>query len=532
MMYKTIGKNEGFQQAMQAPNGQVKRQLPPDLLGDLEELASTFSASIPESLNTIEMLLKDESPTMYERAGEAISIAHQIKGSAGTLGLTTVSQAFAVLEAQLKLIKEKKLFEDVTARATLNMALELCRTIIGGRPDQVLLAHPIEDKVPDCRILTVDSRPEEVDRFKEGPGQLVLLIEDDPVFINIIQSVIGTDEHFKRGLMSAKTLTEAVQLLLENEPDIILLDLALPDSEGIETFHKIHKLAPDIPILILTALDDTPLADESVACGAQDYLVKGRISPDALTRCIRYSITRFRAEQSMMRLRAIEDFNGALAHDLRVPVQGADRILELMLTGHFGELPKDLEHALKVMDDSNKELLNRLTKLINLYKVEFGEVNLEWQPTSVATLLESVLAVRIPQIEKRQLTVNVEQNDLEVFTDPFMLFEVLDELVNNAIKFATDGDTITIGFDRNGDRAAIKVSNPGQYITKDEKRNLFKKFWRGSPGKTYVATSGLGLYYCQQIMNVLEGSISCRSNPSLTTFTVRVPAVSIDAGDD
>jgi signal transduction histidine kinase/HPt (histidine-containing phosphotransfer) domain-containing protein len=499
--------------------------LPPDLVGELKEIADAFRRSVPESLETIEDLLRlSDRTTSSQRLGESILIAHKIKGSAGTLGLTTISGAFAVLEDQLRLFQQKNLLDDDAAQKTLNSTIALCKSV-SGMSDTQLVEHRAEHSDEALMLLTADAKEDEVEKITGGSGQLVLLVEDDPFFISIIQSVLGTDSHFNKGILNAKTLAEAAQFLSECEPDIILLDLALPDSEGIKTFHAIHELAPEVPILILTALDDTPLADESVACGAQDYLVKGRISPDALNRCIRYSIARFRAEKSIMRLRAIEDFHSALAHDLRVPVQGADRILEHLLAGNLGALSENVRNTIAVLNDSNKILLGRLNKLLNLYRVEFGSVDVDWRSVQPTDLLRCIIDDRKTEIKEKALTIELVEcgEETKVCTDPQLLREVLDELVTNAIKFATTGDTISIRTETMDTRVSIKVSNPGQYIAKEDKRDLFRKFWRGTPGKTYVATSGLGLYYCQQVMNVLQGTIACRSNPSLTTFTVRLP---------
>lgn len=511
------------------------KALPESLISELADIANEFCNSIPESIETIEDLLRSsDRTTNRNRLNESIVIAHRIRGSAGTLGLNTICGAFASLEDQLRLIQQKNLLDEPTAQKSIQTTIDLCKAVSGASSSAVLdnLASTTESHGdPNVRLLTAGTEQEEVERIKENHGEIVLLVEDDPFFISIIQSVLGADNRFNKGILSARTLAEAIEFLNQFDPDIILLDLALPDSEGLKTFQTVHELAPDVPILILTALDDTPLADQSVACGAQDYLVKGRISPDALTRCIRYSIARFKAEKSGVRLQAIEDFHSALAHDLRVPVQGADRILEHILAGQVGEVATPIRTALQVLNDSNKTLLNRLNKLLNLYRVEFGNVDADWMFVEPAGLMETIIENRKIDIEGKNLVLDISNWDrtARTFTDPVLLSEVLDELLTNAIKFATVGDTISIKIESMETRVAIKISNPGQHIAKEEKRDLFRKFWKGTPGKSYVANNGLGLYYCHQILNLLKGTISCRSNPNLTTFTVRLPIMAMTA---
>lgn len=497
---------------------------------EMADIARAFSLSLADSLNEIESVLEPMSEEKrVECLANAIRIAHKIRGCAGTLSFDTIGSAFAAMEDQLRMIEINHLQQRPEALTAIASSIELCKSLIKIQKNESLITGetPVFHIAP---MLTAGARAEDLERLIDESAQLIMLIEDDSFYISIVQAVLSSDASFNNGVLSARTLAEASQLLADCEPDIILLDLSLPDGDGVESFNRIQKLAPDVPILILTAKENSPLADELVACGAQDYLVKSRISPDALNRCIRYSITRFKAEKSMMRLRTLEDFNASLAHDLRVPVQGADRILEHILNGQIGSLSPELKHTLQVLNDSNKGLLDRLNKLLNLYRIEFGSVEVSWEQVAILPNLTETLLLLKPDIDAKQLTVHIDEDSDRLFalTDPSLLQEVFQELLTNAIKFATIRDTIEIRLERLPTKVVIRVSNHGTYIKPEDKRELFKKFWRGTPGETYVATSGLGLYYCQKVLNLLEGTIGCRSNPNLTTFTVRLPASQAD----
>ena len=95
------------------------------------------------------------------------------------------------------------------------------------------------------------------------------------------------------------TLEAAIKQLGKRNVDVVLLDLSLPDSSGLETFHKAHAAAPHIPTVVLTAIDDDTLAIRAVRSGAQDYLVKGQVDGNLLARSIRYAIERQRAEDAV-----------------------------------------------------------------------------------------------------------------------------------------------------------------------------------------------------------------------------------------
>lgn len=126
----------------------------------------------------------------------------------------------------------------------------------------------------------------------------ILLVEDNPGDAVIINEMLKEIYPKKFELVHFKRLEDSVSHVNENF-DIVLLDLNLPDSRGIETFNEMNKNAPEMPIIILTGLLDEELAINIVAEGAQDYLVKGNIDKQLLSRSIKYSIERKRIEMDL-----------------------------------------------------------------------------------------------------------------------------------------------------------------------------------------------------------------------------------------
>ncbi|MBU2063489.1 MAG: response regulator, partial [Candidatus Omnitrophica bacterium] len=112
----------------------------------------------------------------------------------------------------------------------------------------------------------------------------VFLIEDNKEVIRLIQDLLAKvpDTHFETA--SAQSLKEGLEKLGQNSFDIVLLDLSLPDSKGLETFNKIFAQAPYLPIIVLTGLDDEVMATKAVRDGAQDYIVKGGLDINFLVR--------------------------------------------------------------------------------------------------------------------------------------------------------------------------------------------------------------------------------------------------------
>jgi PAS domain S-box-containing protein len=127
----------------------------------------------------------------------------------------------------------------------------------------------------------------------------ILVVEDNPGDARLIQEMLAESAEAQFVITHTDKLSKALDYLANEHYDIILLDLGLPDSFGLDTFAKIHSRKPQIPIIILTGLDDKNLALKAVRKGAQDYLIKGQCGSALLINSIRYSIERLKADEAL-----------------------------------------------------------------------------------------------------------------------------------------------------------------------------------------------------------------------------------------
>ena len=179
----------------------------------------------------------------------------------------------------------------------------------------------------------------------------LLLIEDSPDDAALVQDVLENAPTFSGVIEHRSRLAEGITRLGEGGIDVVLLDFSLPDSFGIDTFRRVHHAQPEIPVIVLTSLDDDQLALQAVSEGAQDYLVKQELEQRLLTRSIRYAIERNRAEQQLLH-NAFHDTltglpNRALFGDrLDMALAGAQR----QPAGRFAVLFFDLDRFKNVND--------------------------------------------------------------------------------------------------------------------------------------------------------------------------------------
>ena len=195
----------------------------------------------------------------------------------------------------------------------------------------------------------------------------VLLIEDSPVAAAMVEGMLSEVQPGLVTLEYADCLSAGLKRLALSGIDVILLDLSLPDSEGIETFACVHTQAPHVPIVILTGLDDEKVAIEAMHQGAQDYLAKGHVDGNLLVRSIRYSVERKRSEDDRVqqeRLHAILELAGDACHELNQPMQAMSGYSELLLMSMEDDHPlRDYAEKIKQQADRMKRVTRKLSNI-------------------------------------------------------------------------------------------------------------------------------------------------------------------------
>ena len=369
------------------------------------------------------------------------------------------------------------------------------------------------------------------------PQTQVLLVEDNPGDADLVRLrlVEGRSDVQVR---CVKRLSEALAVLDKEAPALILLDLNLPDSHGAETFRKVMKHSPNVPIVVLSGQDDEALAINAVHHGVQDYLVKGAFTGKQLERSIRYAMER----QAM--LRALEvtrkeqvEFKNRLlshvSHELRTPLTCIHQYISLIADGLAGPTNPEQRDHLKVAMRGVSQLQAMIRDLLEASRAEGGKMRVEPRCIDLSDLVQQAVAMMRPAALAKAigLGAGIDAGIPLVFADPDRALEVLINLIDNAIKFTpADGSILVTArmVDTDSDMVYVSVSDTGCGISPDARPLIFERLYQepgGSSDTNVKMGLGLGLFISKELIRLQNGRIWVASEPgagSIFTFTLPV----------
>jgi PAS domain S-box-containing protein len=224
----------------------------------------------------------------------------------------------------------------------------------------------------------------------------ILLLEDNPGDARLFREYLHEDDLVQFELDHVERLKTGLEHLVREKPDAILLDLGLPDSQGLETFSRVYAQAPEVPIVVLTGLDDAGRAVEAVKAGAQDYLVKGDVSGGLLVRAIHYAIERKESEKALVNAAAewrttfdsVSD--GVCLLDKTQKIQRANQAMSRMFGKNFDEMVG--RHCCEVVHGAAEPVpgcpILRAQKSLQREKMEY-QIGAGWFEVTVDPILDA-----------------------------------------------------------------------------------------------------------------------------------------------
>ncbi|MEH2378650.1 MAG: hybrid sensor histidine kinase/response regulator [Nostoc sp.] len=379
----------------------------------------------------------------------------------------------------------------------------------------------------------------------------ILLIEDNLAYARLLQEFLMQAQFQEFTLVHVKRLGEGLEELTECNYDVILLDLTLPDSEGLSSLPSLIGQAPSIPIVVLTNTNDEELAIEAVRQGAQDYLIKRQVNPDVLVRSLRYAIERKQLLESLrtvneaLQIRVEErtaellkanelnqfksEFVSMFSHDIRNPLNTI--LLAAGLLQNYDEKltkEKKLNH-LQIIRSSIKNMAQLLDEVSFIGKADSGRLRSELIHLDLEAFCRQLVEeVRLMAGENHLTLVFASFGQLgEALWDKSLLQHILCNLLTNAIKYSLPDGVVRFELIGQEKTVIFRIQDWGIGIPEEDQKRLFQPFQRAE-NVGMIPGTGLGLAIAKKSVEAHGGEIVVNSQVGVgTTFTVTLPLIII-----
>lgn len=340
----------------------------------------------------------------------------------------------------------------------------------------------------------------------------VLLVEDSPTAAKMLMRMLrGPDGSGPFRAMHAESLEEAGVAVFTHGPfDAIVLDLTLPDSSGIETYHTVRQSAPDTAVLILSGTENDELAREAVDLGAQDYVVKTGLNQASLVRSVRWGIVRHAARKDLERAlveadeanRRLQDFVSLASHELLSPLTVIDGFAR-MLDQLWDETPDDKRREqVRQIAKSSRSLSRTAKHFLQNARADASELSPRRDDFNAHDLAKSLVDEIADEV---QLDVNGHAPaDYVVTADRIQVETILSNLIRNAQAYGAA--PITVELHRGEHLVEVAVRDAGPGVPDDFVGNLFERYARAESARD-VPGSGLGLFVGRKMARANGGDL-------------------------
>jgi signal transduction histidine kinase/HPt (histidine-containing phosphotransfer) domain-containing protein len=337
-----------------------------------------------------------------------------------------------------------------------------------------------------------------------------LLVEDNPGDARLLREMFDGQGLHETGLTCVESMGEAEKYLAEHPVDVILLDLELPDAQGVGAIRRAHAAAPLVPVVVLTGLDDDSLAAQAIGEGAQDYLVKGQIETRGLLRAMRYASERKHLE------RLKDEFVSTVSHELRTPLTSIYGSLCLLMGKAAGNLPEQAAHLIGIAHANCRRLVRLVNDILDVEKLESGKVTFNFRRIEVRPLIEEAIEANRGLAEVNGIRIILETENVvgDVRADSGRLLQVITNLLSNAIKFSPRDNEVVVRIEEENGVLRVSVRDHGPGIPAEFKPRIFERFARAddTDGRQHGGT-GLGLSIVKQVVDRLNGNVGFADAP-------------------
>ena len=374
----------------------------------------------------------------------------------------------------------------------------------------------------------------------------ILVVDDVQSNVLLLKALLGREGF---GIVYAMNGTEALEKVKSEHPDLILLDVMMPDMDGFEVAGRL-KVEPEqaeIPIIFLTALNDSASVVKGFQLGANDFISKPFRREELLIR-VEHQLSLVDARRIILRqteelrktIAGRDKLYSVIAHDLRSPMASIKMLCNtIMMSIDPQTVPEDVFEMLEMTNKTAEEVFSLLDNLLKWTKSQLGKLSNVPQPIDMVGLVDGVIEVFKPIAESKSISLelNSEVEFINVIVDIEMIKSVVRNLISNAIKFSHKDTVVMVHVkiqdvadenktgEGNGKEVLVTVSDRGCGIKKEDQGKLLNEATHFTTfGTNSEEGSGLGLLLCKDFVSKNHGRLWFTSEEGIgSNFNFTIP---------
>lgn len=366
----------------------------------------------------------------------------------------------------------------------------------------------------------------------------ILVVDDTPANLHLLSRMLTENGYEVRPVPNGRLALQAAE---KDPPELILLDINMPEMNGYEVCERL-KADPklrEIPIIFISALNETIDKVHAFQCGGVDYITKPFEFEEVLARVETHlTLQRFRMEiirknqeleASYLKLKELEEFREALTHmivhDLRSPLSGIVGYLDILCAEIADGLSGEHRDFLLGCRSCAIDLRSRISTMLDVNRLEEGAMPLNLVTVDIAELAQKSIASLGGQSLDRHIVLDTTGRAVQAACDRDLIERVMANLLHNAVKFSPKGSIIRVTLEPGESIVGFAVQDEGGGVPPEYRSAIFEKFrqvegWKEGQRRG----TGLGLTFCKLAVQAHGGSIGidCPGSGG-SAFWFRIP---------
>ena len=367
-----------------------------------------------------------------------------------------------------------------------------------------------------------------------NPAEFKLLVVDDvQTNVLLLKALLGKEGY---GILVANNGQEALEVIRNENPDLILLDVMMPGMDGFEVAERLksEEFRCEIPIIFLTALDDTQSIVNGFKLGVGDFISKPFRKEELMVR-IKHQLSLVAArriieeknEELRKTIAGRDKMYSVIAHDLRSPMASMKMLLNtIMMSVEKDKIDPDIFDMLEMSNKTSEEVFSLLDNLLKWTKSQLGKLTVIPQKLDISGLADGVVEVMNSVAEVKHIKlIRTDHESFFVYVDIEMIKSILRNLISNAVKFSNPDSEIKFGIKAEDGKVIVSVTDSGKGIKKEDQHKLLKDSTHFTTyGTNSEEGSGLGLLLCRDFARKNGGELWFESEENLgSVFSFSLP---------